>query len=195
VDSANKWPPANQGGDGTKNDNYAPGIFEPAVAETKLIKLLREVFGVRNSARTMGPDMKSILDWEESNYQINELNVARYRAKYYGAFYVISRPFLRYAVYDATADPRVREELEKAWAYIQSLPKGRYTILDLPPRVPGIDDRAVRTMIGAQTCVESAIKSTYSFDQYMREHGRLMVTNIFGTAHAYVLNLFFSLSL
>ncbi|KAB8356486.1 hypothetical protein FH972_024069 [Carpinus fangiana] len=36
----------------------------------------------------------------------------------------------------------------------------------------------------AKTCVDAAIKSTYAFDEYRRQKGRLVVTNVFGTAHA-----------
>lgn len=59
-----------------------------------------------------------------------------------------------------------------------------------PPRGASFDDLDPAVRKGAEICIQSAINSTIAFDGIQ---DRLIVTNILGTAHAYVSMRFFSM--
>ena len=96
------------------------------------------------------------IQWdEEHDPPATNINAARLRAKYYGARYVLNRPFLLKAM---------RPFGEKAKK----------------------SDVSQETIIrAARTCVAAAMRSTIAFDGLGDGlNDRLIVTNIFGTAHA-----------
>ena len=132
-------------------------------------------------------------DWDDDNYESPNINMARMRAKYYGAKYIIHRPILQYLLRNSSFQtasikhsdsPHVqadssslslvqhggsRSSLGQRLDEILSPGRNAYSSLerDLIPY--------------AQKCVKAAIRSTTAFDSVP---SRLIVTNIFGTAHA-----------
>lgn len=139
-------------------------------------------------------DMMGEWDWDDDDHQSEHINVARMRAKYYGARYIINRPLLQYCLglpappqtpnvkhsdsplaSDASAFPSPVQA-----GYSPSEKTRRYSEMGPPKgREPGITDK--RLLECARRCVESAIRSTTAFDKVPK---RLIITNIFGTAHA-----------
>jgi hypothetical protein len=106
------------------------------------------------------------LAWKDEDPPSPDLNVARLRAKFYGGYYMILRPFLYIALHN------------------------------IPYRVDHADHERPDVLSVAQECVGAAIQSTIAFDnvgaadpQAYRRYidipkKRLLVTNIFGTLHA-----------
>ena len=97
------------------------------------------------------------LRWEDTEEPATDINDARLRAKYYGARYIIHRPFLHHVLQD-----------------------------EFSPH-PTTDIRRLKTkekegIIGmARNCIDAAKASTTSFDGLA---GRPIITSIFGTTHA-----------
>lgn len=121
------------------------------------------------------------LRWDDAEDPAEDINDARLRAKFYGAQYIIHRPFLR-----LTLDREVPIEDAK------SPRNSTFTPLDErrtePMAPPGADlglDVPADILRSARICVGAAMQSTIAFDKIIRDR-RLVVTNIFGTAHAYV---------
>ncbi|KAI9653820.1 MAG: hypothetical protein M1831_005687 [Alyxoria varia] len=95
------------------------------------------------------------LRWGDRDEPAQDINDARLRAKYYGARYIIHRPFLHFVLHQSGR----RNEQDKMRF------EKRQDCLGM-----------------ARKCVDAAMKSTTAFDGV--PCGRLLVTNIFGTAHA-----------
>jgi hypothetical protein len=110
--------------------------------------------------------------WDEDDWESPSINIARMRGKYYGGKYIIWRPVLQYALSIAASGSKQEGTMES--------PAGNDRSMASPStvRVPYLSDFVLH---GAKTCVEAAIRSTTCFDKCRR---RLIVTNIFGTAHA-----------
>ncbi|MCJ1413767.1 hypothetical protein MMC32_000091 [Xylographa parallela] len=129
------------------------------------------------------------LRWNDDDPPDSDINVARLRAKYYGARYIIHRPFLEIALHSKKLrDPLDRHVRSLPHAYINSpaIPKGT-----MPPPTReqykeryGRDGQVKEILRSAEQCIEAAFLSTEAFDVVRRVAGRLIVTNIFGTAHA-----------
>lgn len=116
------------------------------------------------------------LKWSDNDSQSTYINHARLRGKWYGAQYIIHRPYLHYALEldeNGTLDD---------YMYRQHLTSEK-------PRMPPPSDlqgkdELIRTVLkSAGTCISAAQHSTTAFDGIM-DHRRLVVTNIFGTSHA-----------
>jgi Fungal Zn(2)-Cys(6) binuclear cluster domain len=136
--------------------------------------------------------MLSDWDWDDDDHQSENINVARMRAKYYGAKYIIHRPVLYYALRTAvpssTPGSKQSDSPEPAGAFASPLqhtysPSGqgrRGSEMGPPGRITGVrlEDKIVAA---SKECVQAAIRSTTAFDKVPR---RLIITNIFGTAHA-----------
>ena len=137
---------------------YAPENIERATRGFKL----RDVFN--ENLDHWKKYVPQAIQWDEDDEPASHINAARLRAKYYGARYIIHRPFLRYAlennIFSNTASP------------------GNMG----PPLIIGPFEKA-QIEKSCKICVEAAIKSTIAFDRVMDKE-RLIVTNIFGTAHA-----------
>ena len=110
--------------------------------------------------------LPEVMQWKDHDPPSKDINVARMRAKYYGACYIIHRPLLYYALHIAKRPASVESPPTAAQV------GGQVTYSDLPLKVQH----------ACKVCVISAIRSTEAFDGI---EGRLVVTNIFGTAHAY----------
>jgi hypothetical protein len=139
----------------------------------------------------VAPNMK----WEDDDEPANDILRARLRAKYYGAKVITYRhALLRILEHSYTRNPpkpRLHpaqstsdktpeewfEELMPGIDYDMSIDKNATRMEDIHPRIHEY----------AKNCIKALIKSTTAF------HGlgdpgkqRLIVTNIWGTAHAYV---------
>ena len=105
------------------------------------------------------------LQWSDTDPPSADINAARMRAKYYGARYLINRPLLHSAIHslepNGISNAAVPQRSSPA-----SVKHGR------------VDQEVYEA---SKICVEAAVKSTIAFDGV---EGRLIVTNIFGTAHA-----------
>ena len=113
------------------------------------------------------------LQWEDDEEPSTEINDARLRAKYYGAVYIVHRPFLR-QVLDHEMWP-LENQSPQSDSHPGPMP---------PPARWGVDEKArIDVLQSAKICVGAAMRSTIAFDKII-ERKRLIVTNIFGTAHA-----------
>ncbi len=122
------------------------------------------------------------LQWKDDDPPATDILTARLRAKYYGARYIINRPFLDYALHIMG---RVDEPVPESHHSIESVAKDRNgNSRDKAEIHLFTAIRAMgRTEIWAavERCVEAAMQSTVAFDNVPE---RLIVTNIHGTAHA-----------
>ena len=114
------------------------------------------------------------LKWEDNEPPARDINAARLRGKYYGARYMMARPFLHHA-HAETEKRQKRAQMRKMHAS-ESL-----TVGGASSKEDDKLDQKVSTY--AQTCIEAACSSTTAFDGIWPAK-RLIVTNIFGTAHA-----------
>ncbi len=131
------------------------------------------------------------LQWKDEDDPSPDINDARLRAKYYGALYIIHRPFLRHVLdteitAQGTDSPKtdvLKGAINKPLAYsAQSHERSRGAMA--PPRSTGADSNVQAEILrSARICVKAAMRSTVAFDNILSRQ-RLIVTNIFGTAHA-----------
>lgn len=113
--------------------------------------------------------------WEDDNNLAVHINDARLRAKYYAAKYIIHRPFLRYAL-----DQEFMFDSDSSGAVSQ--PTDRKNSI-MPPPYTATQVQNNEVLHSCKECVKAAMQSTTAFDRILKEQ-RLIVTNIFGTAHA-----------
>lgn len=122
-------------------------------------------------------------DWDDRDHESPNINVARMRGKYYGAKYIIWRPAVQYALQQAEVLRRERPSESPAGYGVG----GEFASPSGSQRAAhgwSMNDPSVEMeelFRGAKTCIQAAIRSTTVFDKVPR---RLVVTNIFGTAHA-----------
>ena len=128
--------------------------------------------------------------WNDADHQSTNINIARMRAKYYGAKYIIHRPALHYALRVVGVQPSRPNSEHSNSPQAQSPPVSSACSLtardrnprEMPP--PGrTADIGIEAWItcSARKCIDAAIRSTTAFDAIS---GRLIITNIFGTLHA-----------
>lgn len=122
------------------------------------------------------------LKWNDTDLPSSDINDARLRAKYYGAVYIVHRPFLR-QILDSEIDPQeIQSPQSDSQQGARSTPSA-FSGTMAPPR-PFADEKTyAETLKFAKICIHAAIQSTIAFDSIIN-HKRLIVTNIFGTAHA-----------
>ena len=127
----------------------------------------------REVAGNVNPDVAL---WNEDDHKSSDTNIARMRAKFYGGKYIANRPALQYALNcrRLALTPRARPS-ESPVGFNQGQTTARSNDMGPPPVIDNY------IMQAAERCVEAAIRSTTAFDDV---RGRLVVTNIFGTAHA-----------
>ncbi|KAF2147209.1 uncharacterized protein K452DRAFT_3403 [Aplosporella prunicola CBS 121167] len=119
------------------------------------------------------------LQWDDADDPALDINTARMRAKYYGAKYIITRPVLHWAVQQKDP-PRWMVKMYVPSSDSSSSP-------DEPPRFPmdtNAEARWHKVISTSKRCVDAAIQSTLAFDGVESPSQRLIVTNIYGTAHA-----------
>jgi hypothetical protein len=159
----------------------------------QLKKPTMQVIDILNTNIDSWRTMLNDWDWNDNDHQSENINVARMRAKYYGAKYIIHRPILYYALraaapptpsnsnkYSDSPDTGPPFASPVQHAYSPSGRGRRVSEMGPPGRSTGVklDDTIIS---GSRECVEAAIRSTTAFDKVPR---RLIITNIFGTGHA-----------
>ncbi|KXG51317.1 uncharacterized protein PGRI_093290 [Penicillium griseofulvum] len=120
------------------------------------------------------------MQWDDADPPANEINAARMRAKYYGARYIIHRPLLYHALHYGNTGVRtgpLGQLLFDSPSDNGSIPAAGWQ----PPKV-SLNNIPRKLRAACDICIKSAIKSTEAFDGLGGD--RLVVTNIFGTAHA-----------
>ena len=113
--------------------------------------------------------------WRDEDEPASEINEARLRAKYYGALYIIHRPFLYHALHSPEYRKASSRMLESD-RHVHAEDSHRQNGSMAPPRN--------YIMQSAEKCIMAAMKSTVAFDGVCNDQNRLITTNIFGTAHA-----------
>ena len=133
------------------------------------------------------------LQWEDSDPPARYINDARLRGKFYGAQYIIHRPFLHAALdFDFNTSDVQSPNHESADASHNNAlhqpvlsPDAQAGTMG-PPKPVSSDAgyyRRAETINFAVKCIRAAEESTVAFDGIL-DHRRLIVTNIMGTAHA-----------
>ena len=132
------------------------------------------------------------LQWEDTEPPARYINDARLRGKFYGAQYIIHRPFLHAALdFDFNTSDVQSPNHESADgsqnnAPHQPVPSPDAQAGTMGPPKPVFDSgnhRRAETINFAVKCIRAAEESTVAFDGIL-DHRRLVVTNIMGTAHA-----------
>ncbi|KAL8777731.1 MAG: hypothetical protein Q9194_002391 [Teloschistes cf. exilis] len=150
---------------------------------------LRDHFDAR--LRAWRDILPAELQWHDNDEPSSDINTARLRAKYYGAQYIIHRPFLRHALDNNMAFQEYTSPHVHARGGHQD-PSAAFSPQPLERRPSGTGPpgptqkekiHQEEIMQSAQICVKAAIQSTIAFDNIISRQ-RLIVTNIFGTAHA-----------
>ncbi|ETN40142.1 uncharacterized protein HMPREF1541_04418 [Cyphellophora europaea CBS 101466] len=133
-------------------------------------------------------------DWDDDDHESPHINMARMRAKYYGARYIIHRPMLHFCLrMTAPTTPSIKHsdspQASDPSAFPSPIQPGyspagrgrRYSEMGPPSLGRAPIPIAEEILTSARKCVQAAIRSTTSFDKVPK---RLIITNIFGTAHA-----------
>ena len=117
------------------------------------------------------------LEWDDSDPPAKDILNARLRAKYWGARYVVNRPFLDYALHimPHTSDGKKVRDVARDG---HNEPRDEAEI-HLFEAIAGMSEQEIWT--ACRQCVGAAMQSTIAFDHVPN---RLIVTNIHGTAHA-----------
>jgi len=118
------------------------------------------------------------LHWEITDPPPTDINAARLRAKYFGARYIIHRPFVYHALHLNGG--------------IGSSAPARYSHPGSPlmDDQNGVEDRDRGDItpneleINCRKCIEAALSSTTAFHGFDPDVMRPVITNVFGTAHA-----------
>lgn len=131
------------------------------------------------------------LQWEDTEHPARYINDARLRGKFYGAQYIIHRPFLHAALdFDfSTSDVQSPNHEVVNGSQTSALfqpvlsPDAQAGTMGPPKPVSDPGYRRAETINFAVKCIRAAEESTVAFDGIL-DHRRLIVTNIMGTAHA-----------
>lgn len=120
------------------------------------------------------------LQWKDDDPPPQDILNARLRAKYWGARYVINRPFLDYCLHimPHTRDMTVEAAATDGYGH----PRDKADIHLFSAIKLARQDQIFEA---SERCIYAAMKSTVAFDGILFDAGaRLVVTNIHGTAHA-----------
>jgi hypothetical protein len=134
-------------------------------------------------------------NWDNNDHMSSDINVARMRAKYYGAKYIIHRPALQYALAfcsgtggsstprsSSSESPVVGSNYQpQLVSHGEAIGFSARRQAKTGPPTPAVERLDPRARKGAEACIWAAIRSTTAFD---RVPERIIITNIFGTAHA-----------
>ncbi|KAF2022955.1 C6 zinc finger domain-containing protein, partial [Setomelanomma holmii] len=143
--------------------------------------------------------LPSFLAWADDDPPPTDLNTARLRAKYYGALYIILRPYLWIAIHVIKYPPPHQDSYAgNHWAQPNSPLTSGDVVTPLNrgiDRVELTDDQRNIIKVASQ-CINSTIRSTVAFDRVdapddsayegyeSTRPTRLILTNIVGTLHA-----------
>lgn len=117
------------------------------------------------------------LRWDDGEAPPSDILHARLRGKYWGARYIINRPFLDYALHIM---PHIRDgkKVEDVAKDVHGNPRDKADT-HLFKAIQLMDEREIWSAV--QRCIDAAMQSTIAFDGVP---DRLVLTNIHGTAHA-----------
>lgn len=119
------------------------------------------------------------LQWNDWDPPSSHVLSARLQAKYWGAQYVVTRPFLDYALHIL---PHIRDGRSVEEAALDASGNARSMAeINIFKAIHRMGEEQIWR--ACQRCLEAASHSTTAFDGIS---GRLIVTNIHGTAHAFV---------
>lgn len=118
--------------------------------------------------------------WNKDEPPANEILGARLRAKYYGAQVITYRKFLLKILEYSATKTSVLNQLQAS----SNLKHGNEILGALVHEIPN------PVLEYAKMCIQALINSTTAFHGLPQDK-RLIVTNVWGTAHAYVLQLCF----
>ncbi|OAK94754.1 hypothetical protein IQ06DRAFT_81458 [Phaeosphaeriaceae sp. SRC1lsM3a] len=151
--------------------------------------------GLLNSWRGMLP---AYLAWDDEEPPSTDLNVARLRAKYYGALYMMLRPCLQLASKGEWPPSHQASQQRMQWSQHSSPANTGEAPMSMSRGVQMVElNPGQNEMVKlAQMCIHAAIRSTIAFDRVgapvnspyvgykSTRTQRLVLTNIFGTMHA-----------
>ena len=167
----------------TMNDAHSM-LYKMGPPENKLQKPSLNILDILNDNADSWRGMLNDWDWDDDDHQSTNINVARMRAKYYGAKYIINRPALHYLLRVVGVQPPTPNIKQSDSPQAQSgSPAGRARRSSGMPPPGRTADIVLEADIlpHARKCVDAAIRSTTAFDAIS---GRLIITNVFGTLHA-----------
>lgn len=126
------------------------------------------------------------LKWDDPEKEPKDTLSAQLRAKYWGARYVINRPFLDYALHIMRhiptglghSDSGENAMMETLAVNVNNNLRDKADI-HIFKAIQGLDEVVIWE--ACRRCIEAAMRSTVAFDKVP---DRLVVTNIHGTAHA-----------
>lgn len=125
----------------------------------------------------VAPNMR----WEEDDPPATDILGARLRAKFYGARVITYRDFVLKILEHSAANSKFRgQQISKDFKSGVSVPTLKADMREIDPKI----------LQYAEMGIKSLIKSTTAFYGLGDPgHKRLIVTNIWGTAHAYVIKI------
>ncbi|KAK4693532.1 hypothetical protein P7C71_g3888, partial [Lecanoromycetidae sp. Uapishka_2] len=147
---------------------------------------------LRNAFNAMISDWRNSLpeklQWDDASHVVDNINDSRLRGKFYGAQYIIHRPFLHAALdYDfEDTETLSKSPPNDTLGNIQNhlpLHPAPGPEMGPPKSVSDYERRRHETIELAVICIKAAMRSTVAFDGVL-DHRRMVVTNIMGTAHA-----------
>ena len=157
------------------------GVTNGAVTRPARTLIDAETRSVESSARGGGGQSGFIARASAAS----NINAARLRGKYYDTKYIVHRPFLYYALHHFNTT-HLNDNVMASFRAFENDPAG-FALKERPPPEADKKERAnwliLQMLISCRLCVEAAKCSTTAFDGVLK-HKRLMITNIFGTAHA-----------
>ena len=115
------------------------------------------------------------LQWSDGDPPVEDINIARMRAKYYGARYILHRPLLYHCL--QKFPPPGGEDASPS-----DMGDGDQNVVQPNKGEKPLDTLPQGHRRACKICISSAILSTKAFDGV--KGGRPVVTNIFGTGHA-----------
>ena len=166
--------PANRGEQKVKPVDDKFSIFERNACELSL-----------TSFRGLLQRSNAKLAWNDWDEPASDINAARLRGKYYGAKYIVHRPFLYHALHHFDGS-HLNEEVMKLFRNFDQNPSAAFNQDDPPPgstKQARADWLIAQTLLSCRLCIEAAKRSTVAFDGVLKSK-RLMITNVFGTVHA-----------
>jgi hypothetical protein len=142
--------------------------------------------------------LPAYLAWDDTEAPSTNLNIARMRAKYYGALYMMLRPCLRLATAREWPPSHQGSHQGARWSQHNSPAHTGEVYMTMSRGVQMVElNSDQQEMVNlACMCIHAAIRSTIAFDRVGAPDNspyvgykstrtqRLVLTNIFGTMHA-----------
>ncbi|EMC95763.1 hypothetical protein BAUCODRAFT_123059 [Baudoinia panamericana UAMH 10762] len=155
-------------------------MYGPACLNQSLEQVRGMLKGHESILRAWRQGLPPALRWEDSDPPAADILSARLRAKYWGAAYIVNRPFLDYALHimSHSKDPVTNASVRDVAKDIHGNPRDEADI-HLFQAIEGMGEDEVWQ--ASMRCVSAAMQSTIALDGVP---DRLIVTNIHGTAHA-----------